>query len=184
MHKFFRDLSAENQQKLCKILSQLITNEKLNYDISYMSAWLLFEIYTKENSYSTELKKDLKEKWQLFKMTEENSLLRKILTSSLDADSIEKLNELADSCINVDDKAKVPKQNLEEQTEAFESGKFLNNNVILSNAGTGLFHIILEYSVQHRAETEVLKSCFKLLQGICASNKKVFKIIRFSPLQF
>uniref|UniRef100_A0A1X7TN28 Ion transport domain-containing protein n=1 Tax=Amphimedon queenslandica TaxID=400682 RepID=A0A1X7TN28_AMPQE len=123
-----RDLSAENQQKLCKILSQLISIEKS--DISYMSAWLLFEIYTKGKSHSTEDSRkeershssdSTEDSWiklQLSTMIAKgNSLLKQILTSSMDADSIEELNKLAKSCIDLHE-VEVPEPNHARQTEA------------------------------------------------------------------
>ncbi|XP_019858677.1 PREDICTED: uncharacterized protein LOC109586891, partial [Amphimedon queenslandica] len=187
-----RDLSAENQQKLCKILSQLISIEKS--DISYMSAWLLFEIYTKGKSHSTEDSRkeershssdSTEDSWiklQLSTMIAKgNSLLKQILTSSMDADSIEELNKLAKSCIDLHE-VEVPEPNHARQTEAVGQTEVPNFKRQIEAPNferqtkafeSGLFHIILEYSLRHKAETEVLESCFKLLQGICTLNKKV-----------
>ena len=161
-----------------------------------MSASLVFDIYMKEeiieskvdiNSLFEKGYKYCQNMWQCATMTDEGSFLKKMLTNDSPGESckdfLDEMNELL--------------QKKFFQDEAYSCGEcmcFDNDHMsaVMSFVFLlGLFHIVLEYCVQHKGDTitkyqihvDLLSKCFKLLRGITACNGKVSFIDHFLSFQ-
>ncbi|XP_019860382.1 PREDICTED: uncharacterized protein LOC109588689 [Amphimedon queenslandica] len=155
-NKFFKD----NCLNWCNILSRLIANE--NCKISYMSASLLFDICMKEQIIDKNKPIFANYKENVVPMkSEELELIKKMLLMQLNEKDREDLIKFLTGFYSQDkSKPNVAVNNL----------KFVYNS--------GLFHIILEYTLKHNTysifyKQEVISCCFELLQGLAASSEKV-----------
>lgn len=140
LYDFYRQSRKLYSQSLYEVILKLIKNE--DHDICFLSAELLFDIYTAQSNIK-QVKSEVairdksevairdKEMWQLATMTDDNSLLKEILTRNLKKTKKDKLDGFSE--ILLDEKSTL-NQSFEDESEsnyavqevAYNSGEIYN----------------------------------------------------------